>query len=52
MIIASGMGGRAQGLFGDQGIEVLLGVSGGSPDEIVASYLKGTLQTGENVCER
>jgi len=52
VVIASGMGRRAQALFRERGIQVLLGVSGGSPDEIVASFLNGTLETGENVCER
>lgn len=51
VIIASGMGMRAQTLFSEQGIEVVLGAAAGSPDEIVASYLNGTLETGENVCD-
>ena len=51
MIIAGGMGQRAQQLFISDGIEVLLGVSGGAPDEVVAAYLDGTLVTGENACD-
>ena len=51
VIIASGMGSRAQALFNQQGITVVLGASSGSPDEIVANYLNETLETGENVCD-
>ncbi len=50
-IIASGMGGRAQALFEEQGIEVVLGTPQGNPDDIIAMYLDGTLPSGENVCE-
>lgn len=52
VIIASGMGMRAQALFSEQSIEVVLGAASGSVDEIVASYLSGNLETGENVCDR
>ena len=51
MIIAGGMGQRAQQLFINEGIEVLLGVSSGTPDEVVAAYLDGTLVTGQNACD-
>ncbi len=51
VIIASGMGMRAQTLFSQQGIRVVLGAVTGSPDEIVANYLNETLETGENVCD-
>lgn len=51
VIIASGMGPRAQGLFEQQGIEVVLGAAEHSPEDTVANYLNGTLETGENVCD-
>jgi len=51
-IIASGMGGRAQAMFNQQGIEVVLGAPADSPEEVIASYLDETLETGDNVCER
>jgi ATP-binding protein involved in chromosome partitioning len=51
VIIASGMGRRAQALFDQHGIRVLIGAQAETPDEIVASYLQGTLEAGENVCE-
>ena len=52
VIIASGMGHRAQGLFSQQGIEVMLGALANSPDEIIASFLNGSLEGGANVCDR
>lgn len=51
VIIAGGMGQRAVQLFAQNGIEVVVGVSGGEPDEIVAAYLAGTLKAGANVCD-
>jgi predicted Fe-Mo cluster-binding NifX family protein len=51
VIVASGMGRRAQALFSQQGIEVALGASANSPDEIIASFLNGTLERGDNVCD-
>ena len=50
-IIAGGMGQRAQGLFAQNGIKVLVGAPSGTPEEIVSEYLRGTLQVGENVCD-
>jgi predicted Fe-Mo cluster-binding NifX family protein len=51
MIIAGGMGQRAQGLFSEQNIEVLTGAPVDTPEKLVSNYLEGTLQTGENVCD-
>lgn len=51
LIIAGGMGVRAQQLFQQQGIEVLVGAQGGNPEEIVKAYLAGALQTGNNLCD-
>lgn len=51
MIIAGGMGSRAQGLFSEYGIKVLVGASNLTPEQLVQQYLAGTLQTGENVCD-
>jgi predicted Fe-Mo cluster-binding NifX family protein len=50
MIIAGGMGTRAQGLFASQGIRVMVGAPSETPEKLVADYLAGTLQTGKNVC--
>lgn len=43
MIIAGGMGQRAQGLFAQQGIEVVLGAPVDTPEKLVSEYLAGTL---------
>ena len=51
LVIAGGMGGRAQNLFQEQGIKVITGAPVDSPENIVQSYLNGTLQTGDNVCD-
>jgi predicted Fe-Mo cluster-binding NifX family protein len=51
LIIAGGMGQRAQGLFTEHGIQVLLGAPAETPEKLVADFLAGTLQTGANVCD-
>jgi Mrp family chromosome partitioning ATPase/predicted Fe-Mo cluster-binding NifX family protein len=51
MIIAGGMGQRAQGLFAEQGIQVVLGAPADTLERLVGDYLAGTLQVGENVCD-
>ena len=51
VIIAGGMGGRAQGLFAQSGIEVVVGAPSGPPEAIVRAYLDGSLETGGNLCD-
>ena len=51
LVIAGGMGRRAQGIFAEHGIKVLVGAPLESPEEIVRSYLDGDLKLGENVCD-
>jgi ATP-binding protein involved in chromosome partitioning len=51
VIIAGGMGQRAQSLFTENGIEVLVGAPADSPEEIVKNFLSGKLKTGENACD-
>ncbi len=51
MIIAGGMGGRAQGLFKEQRIAVLVGAPSDTPETIVNAWLQGVLETGDNVCD-
>jgi predicted Fe-Mo cluster-binding NifX family protein len=51
MIIAGGMGQRAQKLFAEQGIQVVVGASADTPERLVGDFLAGTLQSGENVCD-
>jgi ATP-binding protein involved in chromosome partitioning len=51
MIIACGMGSRAQMLFADKGIEVVVGASSEDPESVVRAYMAGTLTMGENICD-
>jgi len=51
VIIASGMGSRAQILFSENGIEVVLGAAPGLPENLVAAHVNGTLKAGGNVCD-
>lgn len=51
VIIAGGMGSRAQELFLDKGIHVVTGVSQEAPAKVAADYLRGELTTGANVCD-
>jgi predicted Fe-Mo cluster-binding NifX family protein/predicted RNA-binding Zn-ribbon protein involved in translation (DUF1610 family) len=51
VIIAGGMGSRAQTLFAEQGIQVVIGAPAESPEDLVNAYLGGTLQSGENICD-
>jgi predicted Fe-Mo cluster-binding NifX family protein len=51
VIIAGGMGQRAQALFAQHGIKVVVGAPGDDPEQVAKAYLNGTLQTGSNVCD-
>jgi predicted Fe-Mo cluster-binding NifX family protein len=50
-VIASGMGSRAQALFNENRIEVVIGVLGDDPEKVVLDYIKGKLATGDNICD-
>lgn len=51
IIITGGIGQRAQALFAEQGIQVVVGAAAETPEKLVSDYLAGTLQAGENVCD-
>ncbi|MFP4192105.1 MAG: NifB/NifX family molybdenum-iron cluster-binding protein [Candidatus Hydrogenedentota bacterium] len=51
VILAGGLGQRAQKLFAEQGIEVVVGVSSGAPEEIVRDYVNRSLVTSQNPCD-
>jgi len=51
VIIAGGMGRRAQELFAQAGVEVVVGAEPGDPRDVVEAWLAGTLTTGANVCD-
>jgi predicted Fe-Mo cluster-binding NifX family protein len=51
LVIAGGMGQRAQGLFAAQGIQVFVGAPSETPEILVGQYLSGTLRSGVNACD-
>jgi ATP-binding protein involved in chromosome partitioning len=51
VIIAGGMGMRAQQLFAQNGISVVVGAPADTPENLVAAYLDETLETGSNICD-
>lgn len=51
VVIAGGMGARAQQLFVNQGIKVIVGANAQNPEVLVKEYLNGTLETGANACD-
>ncbi len=51
VVIAGGMGMRAQNLFVSHGIEVLVGAPAEAPEALVRKHLAGTLETGANICD-
>lgn len=50
-IIAGGMGGRAQALFVQNGIDVITGAPCLAPEEVVEQHVNGTLACGNNACD-
>ena len=50
-IIAGGMGQGARVIFQERGITVTVGAPAGPPESLAAAYMRGTLPTGENVCD-
>lgn len=51
VIIAGGMGMRAQQLFEQFGIQVVIGAPVDHPQTVIQCWLKGELVTGGNVCD-
>jgi len=51
MIIAGGMGQRAQQLFAQQDIQVVVGAPSETPEKLIADYFAGSLQVGDNLCD-
>ena len=51
LVIAGGMGARAQSLFVENGVRVMTGAAPEPPERLVAAYLAGTLVTGANACD-
>ncbi|MFA4943428.1 MAG: iron-sulfur cluster carrier protein MrpORP [Lentisphaeria bacterium] len=51
VIIAGGMGQRAQSLFAEQRIIVRVGAPAETPEALALAFLDGSLQTGANACD-
>ena len=51
VIITGGMGTRAQSLFAQNNITVIIGAPNEEPERIVNAYLDGSLTTGSNICD-
>ncbi|GMU20676.1 MAG: hypothetical protein AMXMBFR13_07720 [Phycisphaerae bacterium] len=51
VIIAGGMGQRAQQLFTANNIQVVVGAPSESAYELALAYLQGTLKSGVNACD-
>jgi ATP-binding protein involved in chromosome partitioning len=51
IVVAGGMGARAQNLFAERGVAVVTGAPAEAPEVLARAYLDGTLVTGENACD-
>lgn len=50
-VIAGGMGSRAQSLFAQERIGVIVGVVESDPEKALLSHLNGQLVAGANICD-
>ncbi len=51
VVIAGGMGSRAQDLFQQNRIQVVIGAQEGDPEKAVLSHLHDELSTEDNICD-
>jgi ATP-binding protein involved in chromosome partitioning len=51
VVIAGGMGSRAQSLFQQNRIGVIIGALEADPEKAVLNHLNGMLATGDNICD-
>ncbi len=51
VIIAGGMGGRAQQFFEEFGIKVVVGANPNFPEKVAEEWINGLLVTGNNICD-
>lgn len=51
IIIAGGMGRRAQELFTESGIKVVVGAAAEVPEKLAEDYLQNALVVGDNCCD-
>ena len=51
VVVASGMGSRAQDLFSQNSIKVAVNVLETDPEKAILSHIGGTLEVGDDVCD-
>ncbi|MBA7685747.1 hypothetical protein ES703_94173 [subsurface metagenome] len=51
LVIVDGMGRRAQQLFAENNIDVVVGAPDNEPQELISQYLASQLKTGQNICD-
>jgi predicted Fe-Mo cluster-binding NifX family protein len=51
LVIAGGMGRRAQELFAQNNIDVVVGAADNPPEKLALQYLTGRLECGQNICD-
>jgi len=51
LVIAGGMGVRAQDIFKANDVQVIVGAPVAPPADVVKAYLDGTLVSGSNLCD-
>ena len=51
LVIAGGMGSRAQEIFQQNSIGVIIGITENDPETAVQSCLNGSLSAGDNICD-
>jgi len=51
VVIAGGMGPRAQQMLAEQGVRVVLGAACRTPEELTRAFLNGELAGGANSCD-
>lgn len=51
LVITGGMGQQAKTLFAQQSIDVIVGAPADTPENLVQSYLDGSLVSGVNACD-
>ena len=51
VVIAGGMGSRAQDIFRQNHIQVIIGTLESDPVKAAQNYLNGMLATGDNICD-
>ncbi|SKA83468.1 Chromosome partitioning ATPase, Mrp family, contains Fe-S cluster [Paucidesulfovibrio gracilis DSM 16080] len=51
LVLAGGMGAKAQSLLKDEGVQVIVGAPSQEPEKVLEQWMKGSLQTGANTCD-